>query len=76
MEPLGDHVIAPFDSSANAQHTCGMDDESPPAGITADEWAATPRTAARVASQRQRASGAAGPGCPGTARFTPQRRPA
>ena len=44
MEPLGDHVIAPFDSSANAQHTGGMDDEAPPAGITADEWAATPRT--------------------------------
>src|SRR5437773_1839513 len=44
MEPLGDHVIAPFDSRANAQHTGGMDDEAPPTGITADEWAATPRT--------------------------------
>jgi len=44
MAPLRDHLIALFDSTAKAQHTCGMDDETPPAGITAEEWAATPRT--------------------------------
>ena len=44
MAPLGDQLITSFDSSATAQHTCGMDDETPPAGITTEEWAATPPT--------------------------------
>src|SRR6266496_2060795 len=42
MAPLRDYLITLFDSSATAPHTCGMDDETPPAGITAEEWAATP----------------------------------
>jgi transposase len=42
MAPLRHHLIALFDSSATAPHTCGMDDEIPPAGITVEEWATTP----------------------------------
>src|SRR5688500_9877760 len=42
MRPLGDLLITPFDSSVKAQHTCGMDDVTPPAGISLEEWSATP----------------------------------
>ena len=42
MTPLGEHLSVAFDSSAMAQHTCSMGDQTPPAGISATEWAATP----------------------------------
>jgi hypothetical protein len=44
MKPLGEHLIALFDSGGMAPHTCGMDDELPPAGIPPEEWAASPLT--------------------------------
>src|SRR4051794_34857496 len=42
MNPLGTQSIASFDSLAYDWHTAPMDTSAPPAGITAEDWAATP----------------------------------
>src|SRR3954467_10327186 len=36
------HTPYRFDSCADARHTCAMDTSTPPAGITPEDWAATP----------------------------------
>src|SRR6266545_8191151 len=42
MDPLGTQGIASFDSLAYDWHTAPMDTSAPPAGITMEDWAATP----------------------------------
>lgn len=42
MNPLGTQGIASFDSLAYDWHTAPMDTSAPPAGITPEDWAATP----------------------------------
>jgi hypothetical protein len=42
MDPLGTQGIASFDSLAYDWHTAPMDTSAPPAGITPEDWAATP----------------------------------
>src|SRR5215212_9446727 len=42
MNPLGTQGIASFDSLAYDWHTAPMDTSAPPAGITMEDWAATP----------------------------------
>ncbi len=42
MEPLEEQEMASFDSPADGWHTVPMDTSAPPAGIPADDWAATP----------------------------------
>src|SRR5215211_7114346 len=42
MAPLGTPGIASFDSLAYDWHTAPMDTSAPPAGITMEDWVATP----------------------------------
>lgn len=42
MDPPGTQEIAPFDSPAYDWHTAPMDTSAPPAGISPENWAATP----------------------------------